>query len=51
MDNYKLLTETRRAKYYVSEDGKLAKETKKGFVELGYIEDNMILYKRLCEEV
>lgn len=51
MNGYTLLTENKRYKYYVSTDGKLARATKNSFIELGYIEDNLALYKRLCEVV
>jgi hypothetical protein len=48
---YKLLVENKRFKYYVSDDGMLARESKNKFMVLGYIEDNMNLYKRLCENL
>jgi hypothetical protein len=51
IDGYKLLNETKRVKYYVSDKGLIARRTKNTFKELGYIEDNMSLYKRLCESI
>jgi hypothetical protein len=50
-EKYKLIAENKRFKYYVSIDGYLARESKNKFMVLGYIEDNLSLYKRLCESI
>jgi hypothetical protein len=51
MDDYKILCSTKRTEYYISKNGMLARKTKNTFKELGYIEDNMSLYKKLCESI
>ncbi|GLC32905.1 hypothetical protein [Clostridium omnivorum] len=48
MNGCKLIGENKTYKYYVSEKGYLARVSKNTFTELGYIEDNMKLYKKLC---
>jgi hypothetical protein len=49
-NGWKYLCETQRTKYY-TKDGKIARATKNTFKELGYLEDNLSLYKRLCDSI
>lgn len=51
LTGYKLIHQNQRYKYYVSKDGKLLRNSKNSSIELGYIDDNMQLYKKLCESV
>lgn len=46
-----LLHENSRYRYYVDENGKLFRCSKNKTVDLGYIEDNWPLYKKLCESI
>ena len=39
-----------KTKYYVTSDGWMAKAQKGKFIEMGYIEDNMDIYCKLCNE-
>jgi hypothetical protein len=51
MENkFKLICENKRFKYYVI-NGKLIRKSKNKVTDLGYIEDNMSLYKKLCEAI
>ena len=38
-----------KTKYYVTEDGWMTKAQKGRFLEMGYIEDNMDIYCKLCD--
>ena len=51
MNGCKLIGENKIYKYYVSDKGYLARVSKNTFTELGYIEENMQLYKSLCESI
>jgi len=46
-----LIHENSKYKYYVTDDGKLIRCSKNKTVELGYIDDNMSLYNRLCSSI
>lgn len=50
MKDYDLISENKRYKYY-HKDGKLYRKSKNTIIELGYIDDNLRLYKRLCESI
>lgn len=48
---YKFIGTLGKSKYYISQDGWLAKSYRDKFIEMGYIEDNMRTYTRLCEQI
>jgi hypothetical protein len=49
MKKYRFVGTIGKTKYYVTQDGWMAKARNKKFIELGYIEDNWRTWVKLCD--